>query len=44
MAFRIRLERAVRDPFDEELPVAFEEEFRDGANSAQRTGTHSGVP
>ena len=33
ISFRIRLERTVRDAFDEKLSVAFEEKFRDRANS-----------
>jgi hypothetical protein len=44
VAFGVRFEWAVGDAFNEELAVPFEEELRDGANRAERRGTHSGVP
>src|SRR6059058_3924860 len=37
---RVRLEWSVSDAFDKKLPVAFEKEFRDRANS--RVCAHSG--
>ena len=42
MPFRVRFERAVGDALDEELAVAFEEEFGDRADRARGSGAHSG--
>ena len=33
ISLRVRLERTVGDALDKKLPVAFEKEFRDGANA-----------
>jgi hypothetical protein len=42
MPFRVRFERPVGDALHEEFSIAFEEKFRDRANRARGSGTHSG--
>lgn len=43
VTFRIGAERPVSDALDEKFSVAFEEKFRNRANGARGSGTHSGV-
>src|SRR5687768_3227793 len=43
MAFAVGTERPISDPLDEELAVAFEEKFRDGANRTRGSRAHSGA-
>jgi hypothetical protein len=43
ISLRVRLKRPVGHAFDKKLPLAFEKEFRDRANSGQYGRAHGGA-